>query len=102
MVSRREQETILEVAVRWSHVQIVRYLLETTKWTKEDIFYSYRHVLEETDNAEIRNMLRSYSKLKFGKIYTCLRLSEYCQCFFPASNVVMPVNATNSSYHNIY
>lgn len=77
MVSKREAESVLEVSVRWSHVNIVRYLLAEVDyaWTKEQISASYQHVKEEKDNPELKRLLRVYSKIKFGKLYTCFTFS---------------------------
>ncbi len=62
IVSRSEQETILEVSVRWSHVQIVRNLLARCSWNKHEILAAYAHVRDDSDNSEIRQMLMNYSK----------------------------------------
>lgn len=54
LVSRIEQETILDVSVRWSHVHIVSFLLARVQWTKDEIMSAFEHVKEESDNNEIR------------------------------------------------
>jgi hypothetical protein len=56
-VSRTESETLLEVSIRWSHVQIVNYLLEDINWTKDEIKLAFRHVIEEDESNAIRVML---------------------------------------------
>ena len=40
-----EQESILDVAVRWSHLKIVQYLLDRSlfKWTKKEIGRALSH-----------------------------------------------------------
>jgi ankyrin repeat protein len=35
-----EEETILAVASRWSHLKIVRFLLDEYKWKQGDLKYS--------------------------------------------------------------
>ncbi len=57
LVSHTEQESILEVSVRWSHVQIVKYLLTKCQWQKPEIQAAFKHVREDSDNSEIRQML---------------------------------------------
>ena len=74
MISKWEEETVLEVTVRWSHVQIVHYLLDNVQWTKAEILKAYDHVVEHTDNSEIKELLLNYSNTRFGKFYTCFRL----------------------------
>ena len=54
LVSRIEQETILDVSVRWSHLHIVSFLLTRVRWTKDEIMSAYEHVKGESDNNEIR------------------------------------------------
>lgn len=96
MISKKEEESVLEVAVRWSHLQIVRYLLHTVEWDKEALGRAFVHVQEDHDNPLIRNMLLSYSRNKFGRAYTCLSLSSFCRCLFPTyspANQVVPYHA---------
>lgn len=93
MVSKREYESILEVSVRWSHVQIVRYLLENVDWSKEEVHKSYQHVADDEDNPVLKKLLEDYSRVKFGKIYTCFRLSSLLSCLFmPNPSKVVPVS----------
>lgn len=87
-----ELETILEVSVRWSHVQIAAYLLKNFKhWSKINIVQAFQHVCDDTDNPALRNLLISYSRAHFGKIYTWAKLGGQqgvlC-CFSTPSNIV--------------
>ncbi len=54
VIEKSEDESILEVSVRWSHVGIVRYLLAKVDWKKSEIAQAFKHVQDDTDNAEIR------------------------------------------------
>ena len=62
LVSRTEQETILDVSVRWSHVHIVQYLLKRVEWSKDELMAAFEHVKEDSENSEIRQLLIQYSK----------------------------------------
>jgi hypothetical protein len=77
-VSSAEPESLLEVSIRWSHVQIVVFLLEEVEWTKEEVKLAYRHVMEEESNSTLKRMLEEYSKKKFGKLYTFFSLRRCC------------------------
>ncbi len=102
MVSKRESESVLEDSVRWSHVQIVRYLVEHIDWSKDEVQNAMLQVEDDDGNPIIKKMLKDYSKLKFGKIYTCFR-SSFLSCLLPSttSNTVVPMAPTfgSSNYH---
>jgi predicted metal-binding protein len=87
LVSRTESESILEVSVRWSHVQIVNFLLLTIKWSKEDIKRAFRLVVFEEDTNAFRRMLKEYSATRFGKIYTFCVFSGSCSCCMPTAAI---------------
>ena len=36
-IDTKEEEGVLEMCARWSHVKIVEYLLSQAKWTREEI-----------------------------------------------------------------
>eukprot|EP00347_Sterkiella_histriomuscorum_P014116 403362111 len=66
-----EEETILEVAIRWSHLTIVYYLLENIKWTKFEIKKAVK-ICFQTGNISIRKQLMAYKSTNFGCCFLCL------------------------------
>ena len=87
LIAKREAESVLEVAGRWSHVQIVQYLLETVEWDREQVAKAF----VESESSAIRGMLASYSRRRFGRAYTCVKLGAICKCLFPRGNQVVPL-----------
>eukprot|EP00347_Sterkiella_histriomuscorum_P005682 403355666 len=86
-VSSTESESVLEVSVRWSHIQIVNFLLQSIRWSKIDIKCAYRHIVFEEESNAFKKMLKEYSRLHFGKIYSFFTFSSRCACCLPTTKI---------------
>jgi len=69
-VSKTESETLLDVSVRWSHTQVVRFLLENVEWSKEEVKSALGHLKGESKRHPLKVMLREYGRRQFGNVYT--------------------------------
>lgn len=79
-VSDYEEESLLEVCVRWSHVQIIEYLLLNVKWKKVEIELAFKQAVQYKENAKIEKMLKGYSRKKYGPIYAICKLTKCLIC----------------------
>lgn len=66
-----EKETPLEVAARWNHQSVVKYLLENVNWNEDEIKSAIK--IEEL-NPQVLRMLKQYAKGRF----TCA--FNFCLC----------------------
>ena len=71
-ISDKEEETVLQVAVRWNHSVIVDYLLDGVRWSQREVYDAYR---VEGASAHIKRMIGVYSKARFG---FCFNLALKC------------------------
>ena len=88
-VSVNEKESLLDVSIRWSHIQIVEYLLKNVKWTRKEIQMAYKNVADEDDISVIKVALKSYSKRKFGGWFAICQLTR-CLLAWTSTSKVTP------------
>jgi ankyrin repeat protein len=70
-VNDEDKESPLEVAARWNHQSVVRYLLQNVAWNEEEV----KKAVEIEDlNPEIMRMLKEYSKRRFNCFF------NFCLC----------------------
>ncbi len=70
-IDEEDQETPLEVAIRWNHKNVVEYLLENVHWTEEEI---KRALSIEDINLELERIIKMYSKKRFNCLF------NFCIC----------------------
>jgi ankyrin repeat protein len=66
-----DKESPLDVAVRWNHQNVVKYLLENVQWTEDEI---KRAIKQDEINLELKRILKAYSKRRFNCFF------NFCIC----------------------
>ena len=51
----KEKENTLQVACRWNHVQVIRCLLSSARWSKKDI----QNAIKQTKNKAVHDLLKA-------------------------------------------
>ena len=97
LAAPNEYESILDVAVRWSHVEVVKYLLSEVSWPMRDIKHAYTIVSEEAEDNLIKTLLIQYSRQHFGRFYTFFAFSACACCCSPKMRITPLGNGVDSS-----
>mmetsp|Transcript_1256 Transcript_1256/g.1291 ORF Transcript_1256/g.1291 Transcript_1256/m.1291 type:complete len:176 (-) Transcript_1256:7-534(-) len=67
-IDDKQNESILQVAVRWSHLVVVEFLLESIRWDKKEIAEAIK-TSHQQNNKSIQESLEVYSKKAFGRLF---------------------------------
>ena len=69
-------------------MQIVEYLLRHIVWDRREIALAYRHVRGQQEGNVIKERLKEYSRVRFGKVYTYFALQTcWLSCCLPSQVV---------------
>ena len=60
-----EEESILDVAVRWSHKSVAEYLIQNIDWSRDEIYKATKQS-KRVDSKELTNLLKQYARIKHG------------------------------------
>ena len=55
LLSEKEKETTLQVACRWNHVQVIKFLLMSVRWNQKDI----KNAMKQTKNRVVLDILKT-------------------------------------------